>query len=59
MAEGVLLLLAFDAAKLAPDRSGRVEVRLRLPDAQRRGGDRQTLDHPQGGLTPNVAGAAR
>ena len=24
----------FDAAKLAPDRSGRVEVRLRLPDAQ-------------------------
>ena len=29
------LLLAFDAAKLAPDRSGRVEVRLRLPDAQR------------------------
>lgn len=35
MAEGVLLVLAFDAAKLAPDRSGRVEVRLRLPDAQR------------------------
>ena len=29
------LLLAFDAAKLAPDRSGRVEVRLRLPDANR------------------------
>ena len=29
------LLLVFDAAKLAPDRSGRVEVRLRLPDAQR------------------------
>jgi hypothetical protein len=27
--------------------------------AARRGGDRQTLDHPQRGLTLNVAGAAR
>jgi hypothetical protein len=27
------LLLAFDAARLAPERSGRVEVRLRLPHA--------------------------
>jgi hypothetical protein len=29
------LLLVFDAAKLSHQRSGRVEVRLRLPDAQR------------------------